>query len=108
MGAGAWRATPAARRVAIEAAVFHVQGWSRAQFGEPTPLAAFGALTMPVLLMVGDDSPTSAKAVARLLAQTLPNLETLVFKGLGHMGPVTHPEVVNAAIEDFLRRHTGT
>ena len=104
MGAGAWRATPAARRGAIEAAVVHVQGWSHALFSEPTPLAAIGALTMPVLLMVGRDSPASARAVSHLLTQTLPNLETVVFDGLGHMGPVTHAERVNAAIEDFLRR----
>ena len=108
MGAGAWRATPEARRGAIEAAIVNVPGWGRALFGEATPLAAFGALTMPVLLMVGRDSPASARAVARLLAQTLPHLETLAFEGLGHMGPVTHPERVNAVIEDFLRRHAAT
>jgi pimeloyl-ACP methyl ester carboxylesterase len=105
MGAGAWRATPQTRRGAIEAAIVNVQGWGRALFGEPTPLQAFGALTMPVLLMVGQNSPASARAVARLLAQTLPRLETLEFEGLGHMGPVTHPEVVNPAVEEFLRRN---
>lgn len=62
---------------------------------------------MPVLLMVGRDSPASSRAVAGLLAQTLPRLELLEFDGLGHMGPVTHPERVNAAIEDFLRRHAA-
>ena len=107
MGAGAWRATPTAQRGAIAAAIVHVRGWGRALFGEPTPLRAFAALTMPVLLMVGEDSPASALAVARLLTQTLPNLETVAFNGLGHMGPVTHPDVVNAAIEDFLRRHAS-
>ncbi len=107
MGVGAWRATPETRRGAIEAAVVNIQGWGRALFGEATPLEAFGALTMPVLLMVGRDSPVSARAVAHLLTRTLPHLETLEFDGLGHMGPVTHPEVVNAAIEDFFRRHAA-
>lgn len=107
MGAGAWQATPQSRRSAIETAVVNVQGWGRALFAEPTPLEALGALTMPVLLMVGKDSPASARAVARLLAQTLPRLETLEFEGLGHMGPITHPEVVNRAIEEFLRRNAA-
>jgi pimeloyl-ACP methyl ester carboxylesterase len=107
MGTGAWRAMPQARRGAIEAAIVNVQGWAQALFGEPTPLQAFSALTMPVLLMVGQNSPASARAVARLLAQTLPRLETLEFEGLGHMGPVTHPEVVNPAIEEFLRRNAA-
>ena len=106
MGAGTWHATPQSRRTAIEAAVVNVKGWGRALFAEPTPLKAFGSLTMPVLLMVGKNSPASARAVARLLSQALPRVETLELEGLGHMGPVTHPEVVNQAIENFLRRDT--
>ena len=105
MGVGAWHATPQSRRSAIEGAVVNVQGWGRALFAEPTPLNALGALTMPVLLMVGQDSPASARAVAWLLAQTLPRVQTLEFEGLGHMGPITHPEVVNPAIQEFLRLH---
>ena len=105
MGAGTWQATPQPRRNAIEAAVVNVQGWGRALFNEPTPLRALGALTVPVLLMIGTNSPASASAVARLLAQTLPCVETLEFEGLGHMGPITHPEVVNPAIQEFLRLH---
>ena len=106
-GAGAWRATAEARRAVIENAIVNVQGWGSALFGETTPLQAFGALEMPVLLMVGRDSPASSLAVVRLLARALPQLETLEFKGLGHMGPVTHPELVNAEIDDFLRRHAA-
>jgi pimeloyl-ACP methyl ester carboxylesterase len=43
--------------------------------------------------------------VAALLARTLPRVETLSFEGLGHMGPITHPALVDAAIDDFLGRH---
>lgn len=107
MGAGAWHAKPEAQRGAIEAATANVQGWGRALFGEPTPLAAFAALTMPVLLMVGKDTQPSARAVAGLLARALPQVEVVEFEGLGHMGPVTHPEVVNAAVETFLLRNAA-
>ncbi len=108
MGAGAWPTTPEARRGPIEAAIVKVQGWGRALFSEPAPLADFGAQPMPVLLMEGQDFPASARAVTRLLSQTLPRLETLKFEELGHMGLVTHSEVVNSSIEDFLRRHAAT
>ena len=102
-GIGAWRAVPGAQRAAIETAIVNVQGWGDALFGEPTPLSAFRALKIPMLLMVGRDSPASSRAVAQLLVQTLPKLETLEFEGMGHMGPITHPGPVNAAIEVFLR-----
>lgn len=108
MGAGAWQDKPEAQRAAIAESVVHVQGWGRALFGDPTPLAAFGALRMPVLLMQGSETPPSARAVATLLAGTLPNVETLRFEGLGHMGPVTHAARVDAATEAFLQRHMGT
>ena len=38
----------------------------------------------------------------RLLMPVLPRVEVLEFEELGHMGPVTHPERVNAAIARFL------
>ena len=57
---------------------------------------------MPVLLLQGRETTDSARAVSALLAQSLPQVEVLNFDGLGHMGPITHPAPVNAAIEAFL------
>jgi pimeloyl-ACP methyl ester carboxylesterase len=104
MGEGSWQRTPEARRAPIEEAIVHVQGWGTALFTQPTPLSDFGALDVPVLLMTGSESPASSRGVARLLAGVLPRLQLMELEGLGHMGPITHPEVVNAAIEDFLMR----
>jgi pimeloyl-ACP methyl ester carboxylesterase len=105
MGAGSFRAKPEGQRAAIEQAIVNVQGWGGALLSEPTPLEAFAQLRLPVLLMVGQDSPASSRAVARLLAQALPQVQTIAFEGLGHMGPITHPERVNPVIEAFLARH---
>jgi pimeloyl-ACP methyl ester carboxylesterase len=107
MGVGSWAAKPQAQRSAIAEAVVNVQGWGQALLGETTPLAAFRALEMPVLLMQGRQTTASARAVATLLARTLPRVETLCFEGLGHMGPVTHPAPVDAAIDAFLQRHAA-
>ncbi|MBC8057020.1 MAG: alpha/beta fold hydrolase, partial [Rhizobiales bacterium] len=60
MGAGAWRRTPDARKGPIVASVANVRGWGAALMGEPTPLHAFAALDVPVLYMVGRDSPASS------------------------------------------------
>jgi pimeloyl-ACP methyl ester carboxylesterase len=102
MGAGAWARTPASRKPAIAESVRNVRGWGHALFGEPSPLAAFSVLKMPVLYLVGKDSPPSSLAVARLLAPALPQVRMVQLDGLGHMGPVTHPERVNAAIARFI------
>jgi pimeloyl-ACP methyl ester carboxylesterase len=105
MEEGSWARTPEARKPAIVASCANVRRWAHALLTEPTPLAAFRALDMPVLYMTGRRSPASAQGVARLLAPALPRAEVVTFDGLGHMGPLTHPQVVNEAIADFLGRH---
>ncbi len=104
MGAGAWAHMPEPRKGPIATAVTNVRGWANALFGEPTPLRAFAELNVPVLYMVGKNSPASSRGVARVLTRVLPRVEIVEFEGLGHMGPVTHPEVVNEAISNFLER----
>jgi pimeloyl-ACP methyl ester carboxylesterase len=73
-----------------------------AAFEEPTPLAAFAELDVPVLYITGSESPASSRAVARLLTKVLPRVTAVVVEGVGHMAPVTHPDRINALIEDHL------
>jgi len=87
--------------------VRNIQGWKDALFDEPTPAEAFAALDVPVLLMVGSKSPLSSRAVARRLARLLPRAELVEIEGLGHMGPITHADVVNERIRGFLERHAA-
>ncbi|BDB27344.1 alpha/beta fold hydrolase [Cupriavidus sp. P-10] len=105
MGTGAWRQTPGQRKPPIAASVKNVRRWAHALFTEPTPLQAFRSLDVPVLYLLGKRSPPSAHAVARLLTAALPHVEVVEFAQLGHMGPLTHPEVVNPVIGEFLARH---
>ena len=104
MGVGAWERTPEARKAPIATSIVNVRGWAKASIGEPTRLRTFAELNVPVLYMIGKDSPESSRGVATLLTRALPRVEVVEFEGLGHMGPVTHPEVVNEAISDFLDR----
>lgn len=101
---GTWAQTPPSRKPPIMAAMAHVRRWGHALFTEPTPLQAFRGLQVPVLYMTGKRSTPAAHAVAKLLIATLPQVEHVEFDELGHMGPVTHPELVNDAIMGFLAR----
>jgi len=104
MGAGSWEQTPAQRKPAIAGSIKNIRHWAHALLTEPTPIAAFRELHVPVLYMAGKHSPASSLAVARLLAPALPQAELVVFEALGHMGPITHPALVNEAIAAFLER----
>ena len=104
MGAGSWQATPAARQAPIAESVVNVRRWRHALVTEPTPLGAFAALDMPILYLLGRESPESAHAVARALLPVLANVEVAEVGGWGHMAPVVHAEAVNERIAEFLRR----
>lgn len=104
MGSGTWKLTPEQRKQSIAASVTNVRRWAHALFTEPTPLEAFRSLDVPVLYMTGKLSTPAARGVARLLAATLPRVELVEFENLGHMGPVTHPDLVNEVIAQFLER----
>ena len=103
MGEGSWARTPEARKPPIADSVTNVRRWAHALLSEPTALAAFRTLEVPVLYLRGKHSPRSAHGVARLLTSVLPQVEVVEFEQLGHMGPITHPEVVNPVIARFLQ-----
>jgi pimeloyl-ACP methyl ester carboxylesterase len=105
MGSGTWSQFPEARQKPVAASMINIANWARVLFSEPTPLHAFRALDVPVLLMRGALSPASSRGVSRLLAGALANVTVVEFADLGHMGPLTHPEIVNDAVAGFLARH---
>jgi pimeloyl-ACP methyl ester carboxylesterase len=107
MGVGSWQSTPAPHQHHIAASVANIRRWGHALFTEPMPLAAFRSLDIPVLCMTGKRSTPAVHGVARLLTTVLPRIERVEFDTLGHMGPVTDPGTVNAAIASFIERHTS-
>lgn len=63
------------------------------------------AIRVPTLLIAGTDDRTAPPEVMRKMAQKIPGAEYVLLEGCGHLGPMDQPEAVNAALEDFLRRH---
>ena len=104
MGAGTWATTPPQRRAALGRAMRGVRPQWPALFTDPVPLAAYAALRLPTLFVTGDRTADSARGVARLLMATLPELTTVELSGAGHMGPVTHADLVNDLVEEHLKR----
>jgi pimeloyl-ACP methyl ester carboxylesterase len=102
MGPGTWANMPPPRRVAVAQAMPTVGNEWSALFAEATPLSAYSWLRVPTLYLMGSQSPASAREVARLLIKTLPEVTPVKVQGAGHMAPITHPDIVNAAIEAHI------
>lgn len=102
MGAGSWAATPDKRRQLIASTMPKVRAEWHAIFTEPTPIAAFARLAIPTRYLVGGTSPSAPRRVAELLSAVLPAVRVIEMPGMGHMGPVTHADPVNAEIQASL------
>ena len=103
-GPGAW----AALRPTVHAALIR---WVpkapldfRALIEEPTPLAAYGDLRMPVLIMRGEHAPLPTRKIVEMLPSALSEARLAVIDGAGHMGPLTHGFVVS----ELIAAHIGT
>jgi pimeloyl-ACP methyl ester carboxylesterase len=72
---------------------------------ESTPLAAYGRIAVPTLILSGTRSPRPTRRIAELLAESLPASRLQTIDGAGHMLPLTHRDAVNAAVLAHLLRN---
>ncbi len=101
-GAGTWRATPAAGREAFLRVGKKVSYEVRSIMADRTPREAYAGITAPTLLLSGEHTPLAARQVTRVLCDALPHAQRREVPGAGHMGPITHAELVNRWILEHL------
>lgn len=101
-GSGSWAGVAEARRPRLLATVRSLRAAWIATFEERWPVDALGALDVPCLLLSGTRSTAAARCAVDLLHDTLPGATVLRIDGVGHLGPLTDPDTVDAAIEDHL------
>jgi pimeloyl-ACP methyl ester carboxylesterase len=68
----------------------------------PSAAATAERLTVPLLLIVGDQDMMTKPAAAEPIAAAAHDSATVVVHGAGHLLPVERPEVVNEALVGFL------
>lgn len=74
-----------------------------ALMGEPHKATDYAQVQLPVLLLQGKYTQLSAQQVAARLLQVLPQVQTETV-ACGHMGPLTHAELVNPLILAFVNQ----
>jgi pimeloyl-ACP methyl ester carboxylesterase len=65
-------------------------------------LDQLGQIACPVLALCGSTSPAVTHRILDAVAEGVPDVTRRCLAGVGHMGPITHPALVSAAIRDFL------
>jgi pimeloyl-ACP methyl ester carboxylesterase len=104
LGPGTWERLPRdARKIFIENAPTFLD-----ESKDPEQLAFdldwIKGFSLPSLLTIGDQSPPTFVPVVAKLAGALPNVETVIIPGAGHIPHVTHPEAYVEAIRTFVHK----
>jgi pimeloyl-ACP methyl ester carboxylesterase len=109
-GQGAWQRMSAAQQGTVTQRMHKVVAEFQALFADGTPGSAYARLPMPILFLSGTLTRTPTARVARVVQSFMPSASRIEMPGLGHLGPITHPDAVNALIAlflDSLQRDSG-
>jgi pimeloyl-ACP methyl ester carboxylesterase len=68
----------------------------------PDDPAVLGAISAPVLVLLGSDTKPFFTAAARHAAGHVPNARVHEIPGAGHAGPLTHPKALAEAFAEFF------
>ena len=74
------------------------------EYEGPTPEdpAVLGAISAPVLLLLGSDTKPFFITSARYVVDHVPNARIREIPGAGHAAPLTHPEALAEALTEFF------
>ena len=59
-------------------------------------------------ILQGSESPSVAGAMSQVVARQYPQARMLVLKGLGHLAPMTVPDILNSVLLDCLEQHASS
>jgi pimeloyl-ACP methyl ester carboxylesterase len=107
-GPDAWQGLRVQERAAIARRMPELCAQLDAQLADPTPLAGYARIDVPVWLLTGPRTRAATKRIAQLLAGTLPRAEWRRIDGDDRMGPGSLPEAVDREIEGFLAQQQAS
>lgn len=107
-GPGAWDQAGDPTRASFRAMGIRMFYGVMSLAADRTTRATYATIDAPTLLLGGELSPMPERRVVQRLAAALPNSHLLLFDGLGHMGPISHPHLVNGPIVEHVRNFASS
>jgi pimeloyl-ACP methyl ester carboxylesterase len=104
---GSWEAMPAEKRAAFAPQLAKVTLDFHAILSEAVGLEDLLHVRMPTLLLQGGCTKLPSRCVVGRLRAALPAAQLRVVQGAGHMLPITHRDLVNAAIAEHIGASLG-
>jgi pimeloyl-ACP methyl ester carboxylesterase len=101
-GAGAWAQLAEPTRAGFRAVAWKVYQEVSTLMADTTDHARYATIAVPTLLLGGGRTAMTERRTLERLAEALPRARLELFPEMGHMGPITHADAVNAAIAAHL------
>ena len=79
-------------------------GGLRAMAERPDSTPLLSTVTVPTLVLVGEDDKATPVDSSRKMAAAIPGTDLVIIPGAGHVSNVEQPDAFNAALQMFLRR----
>jgi pimeloyl-ACP methyl ester carboxylesterase len=84
-----------------------IAGALRGMGKRPDRRADLARISVPTLVLVGEEDLVTPPADAKALAAAIPNARLEIIAGAGHMAPYENPAAANAVILEFLKGLEG-
>lgn len=68
--------------------------------------ALLPTIDVPTLVLAGSEDRIAPPSVMERMASKIPSADYHLLDGCGHLGPIDQPQEFNAALEQFLSRHS--
>jgi 3-oxoadipate enol-lactonase len=91
-----------ARRLLVEGMRMPSYGWACASMAEADHRRDLPTITIPTLVVVGEDDTVTGVAAAKVLADGIPGARMATIAGAGHLANQEKPEIFNDLVADFL------
>lgn len=101
-GHGAWDRLPPDRQQAVAMRMPKVDAEFDGMLTEATALAGYREVRAPVLCLYGSQTRGAARQVARLLWRALGRVDLMELPGMGHLGPITHADMVSGLVQRHI------
>lgn len=105
-GAGTWASLAESDRERLTARAERTVRDFAAIFAETADLRDYARLSMPTLLLCGENTTAPCRRLVDQLSVVLPRLRREIVAGASHMAPLTHAAATNGFILDHLRACT--
>lgn len=96
------------RRVMLSTAPAAIAAAQRGMAARPEMTDYLPQISVPTLVVVGEEDPISPVAEMRQIAESIPGAQFAIISAAGHMAPLENPAAFNEELEKFLASATGS